>query len=141
MSEALKAIPTPVRHILVVDDDPDFRQLLIRMLYAYDSFLEVTTAVNASDAMKKLRQQPPDLMLLDIMLPEQNGWMLLDQKQADADLKSIPVIIISAQDPAEQPLISPLIVATMGEGLSKERILPVMLSLSEILLTPTVTSP
>lgn len=134
--EALTTVGEDVRQVLIVDDDPDVRQLLARMLHTCDPELAITMAADGEEALAMLRQQPSELVLLDIMLPRLNGWQLLAEIQRDPALRTIPVIVVSAQDPADQPVNSPLLVATMGSGLGAEQILHGALGLAEILLTP-----
>ena len=58
----------------------------------------VTTAVNGRQALELVRSQPFDLVLLDIMMPELNGYQVLEQLKADPALQHLPVIMISALD-------------------------------------------
>ena len=83
-----------VGSILVVDDIKTNRDLLNRRL-SQDGHT-VHTAVDGRDALKKLRENPVDLVLLDLMMPDLNGFEVLERMKADPELRSIPVIIISA---------------------------------------------
>ena len=136
LEEAIKAVDTPVKHVLVVDDDPDVLQLLTRMLHACDDALEVTTALSGEQALDELRSGSPDLMLLDIVMPDMDGWQVLALKSQDEAIRDIPVILISAQDPSEQPMASKILLATKGEGLSLSKLLRCSLELSALLLKP-----
>ncbi|MBM3124463.1 MAG: response regulator [Chloroflexi bacterium] len=84
---------TPPR-ILIVDDDPlnvDFLDQEIRDLgYA------TLAAGNGQEALEKVREETPDLILLDIMMPVLDGFAVLSSLKADPDLREIPVIVISA---------------------------------------------
>lgn len=135
LREALEAVPGPVRRVLIVDDDPDFCQLEARMLWSFDQSLEVVVASSADEALRQMRQRPPDLMLLDLMLPDLSGWQLLSEKVRDPALAGVPTIVVSAQDPGSQPPVSDILVGTIGRGLSPEKILRCSLALSEILLS------
>jgi len=136
LEEAIRAVGKPVRRVLVVDDDPDALQLFTRMLQTCDGALEVVTASSGEQALAELRGSPPDLVLLDIIMPEVNGWQVLATKSQDDAIKDIPVILVSAQDPREQPLASRALLATMGEGLSLSKVLRCSLELSALLLQP-----
>jgi CheY-like chemotaxis protein len=84
--------------VLVVDDDPNIRRMIVAALKreGYD-FLE---APNGRDALDAMRGEHPDVVVLDLMMPVLSGWDVLRERDADPDLKSIPVIIISAnRDP------------------------------------------
>lgn len=88
-------------HILIVDDAEMNRDLLKRRLERAD--FQITTAANGKEALDLLRVDPDrfDLVLLDIMMPEMNGFDVLSAMKADADLGRIPVIVISAQEEME----------------------------------------
>ncbi len=134
--QAIEAIAQPVKRVLVVDDDPDVPQLLGRMLSTHDGTLDVTAALNGEQALDELRSHPPDLMLLDIVMPDMDGWQVLELKRKEEAIRDIPVIIISAQDPTEQPMSSEALLATIGRGLSVSKLLRCSLELSSLLLKP-----
>jgi serine phosphatase RsbU (regulator of sigma subunit) len=87
--------PLPGR-ILVVDDTEANRDLLARRLRALGH--EVETAVHGRAALEVLADRPIDLVLLDIMMPEMDGFEVLERLRADPALRTIPVIMISAVD-------------------------------------------
>jgi len=90
--------PFPGR-LLVVDDMETNRDLLARRLRALGH--EVETAVHGRAALETLAARPIDLVLLDIMMPEMDGFAVLERMRADAVLRTIPVIMISAVDEIE----------------------------------------
>lgn len=114
----LNQIPTPIRRVLVVDDDVEVQKLLTRILNMHDAQIEVNAANDVEGALALLRASPHDLLLLDLALERGTGWELLERKRQDPALAPIPAVILSAQDPKEQSLQSPCLVASMGEGLS-----------------------
>ena len=118
LKEAINACGRPVKRVMVVDDDPDVLRLLTRMLNACDLELEVETATEGEKALYTLRVRPADLVLLDLMLPHVDGWEWLERKNRDDRLRDIPVVIVSALDPLEEPLTSPLLVLAQQGGLS-----------------------
>jgi sigma-B regulation protein RsbU (phosphoserine phosphatase) len=83
--------------LLIVDDNEDNRYTLSRRLarYGYD---RLTMASNGREALQLLEAQPFDLVLLDIMMPEMNGYEVLERIMASPELRQIPVIMISAVD-------------------------------------------
>jgi len=87
---------TNLGHILIVDDNELNRELLCRRLkhqgYTYD------IARNGKEAMSQVQAQAFDVVLLDIMMPEMNGYEVLEALKSDVHLKHIPVIMISAVD-------------------------------------------
>jgi two-component system cell cycle response regulator len=86
-------------HILVVDDHRTTRLKLCLGLKQQGH--TVGEAENGMQALEKLRSEPFDLVLLDIMMPEMDGYQVLDQMKEDRDLRDVPVIVISALDDLE----------------------------------------
>ncbi len=86
--------------ILIVDDIEDNRYTLTRRLrrQGYDNLVE---AGNGREALEILDQRPVDLLLLDIMMPEIDGYEVLERVKADDSLRHVPVIMISALDEME----------------------------------------
>jgi adenylate cyclase len=85
--------------MLIVDDVEANRELLRRRLVRQGH--EVTTAINGREAIEMLRITEVDLVLCDIMMPEMDGYEFLQYIKHDADLRHIPVIMISAVDDME----------------------------------------
>ena len=88
--------PKPTPNLLVVDDAPANLQLLVAMLK--QSGFKVRPAPSGALALEAARREPPDLILLDIHMPEMNGYEVCERLKAEAGLKGIPVIFISALD-------------------------------------------
>jgi len=85
--------------ILVVDDDPDILQF-VQMNLELDGF-EVELAGGGREALRKAREAPPDLMLLDVMMPEMDGLTVLRRMRSDPPTASVPVIVLTARSLAE----------------------------------------
>jgi class 3 adenylate cyclase len=83
--------------LLVVDDNDDNRYTLTRRL-SREGYTQLTTATNGREAIELLEKQRFDLLLLDIMMPEVNGYDVLQRVKADEQLRHMPVIMISAVD-------------------------------------------
>jgi adenylate cyclase len=86
--------------LLVVDDNEDNRYTLTRRL-SREGFSNIATATNGREALELLKAKPIDLVLLDIMMPDMNGYEVLEHLKADPQLQHIPVIMISAVDEIE----------------------------------------
>jgi CheY-like chemotaxis protein len=106
--------PLP-RTILVVDDDADARRLFSRMLTAAHPQVQVVTASTGAEAIEKMHSNAPDLVLLDIMLPDMDGWQVLATKMESEAIRLIPTFLLSAQDPNSEPLATSIIAVGMGE--------------------------
>ena len=79
--------------ILVVDDDPDTRTYLTTVLE--DNGFATVSAKDGVEALKKIEEKLPDLVALDISMPEKSGVAVYRKLKEDDQLKSIPVIIIT----------------------------------------------
>ena len=82
------------RNALVVEDDKIMSQMVAEILN--DAGFEVTTATNGMIAFEKLKRRPFDFIVLDILLPEMDGFEIYSRLQASPDTKNIPVMIITA---------------------------------------------
>lgn len=135
LMEAIKRMGRVPRRILIADDDPDMRWLLARMLEA-DSEVEVATAANGEDTLEELRFGSPDLMLLDIMMPNMDGWEVLERKAADAILAPIPVILITGQGALQPPPVAQFVLMTTGDGIPLDKLIKLSLQHSALLSAP-----
>ena len=81
--------------VLAVEDDQVIRELLAINLRLEG--YEVETAVDGRDALDQVRPRPPDLILLDVMMPEVNGLEVLAQLRRSEETRDIPVILLSAR--------------------------------------------
>lgn len=79
--------------VLVIDDEKIAQELVERFLTARG--FQVYTAARADEGIKIAREKKPNIILLDIMMPEKDGWTALSELKADEELKDIPVIIAS----------------------------------------------
>lgn len=89
-------ISTSHPDILVVDDNPENLRLLAKMLG--DAGYKIRKAINGNLALKAVEGAKPDLILLDINMPEMNGYTVCERLKASPDSADIPVIFISALD-------------------------------------------
>ena len=82
-------------HILVVDDSPTDRHFLADLLTRHG--YSVTTADNGESALLQIRSKRPDLVLMDVVMPSQNGFHATREIARDPDMQSLPVIICSSK--------------------------------------------
>ncbi|HEX7341489.1 MAG TPA: Hpt domain-containing protein [Rhodanobacteraceae bacterium] len=97
MSEAPQALPVHDGRatVMVVDDSITMRKVTSRILERHD--YEVMTAKDGMDAVEKLQDRVPDLMLLDIEMPRMDGYELATHMKNDARLKRVPIIMITSR--------------------------------------------
>ncbi|HET7452090.1 MAG TPA: response regulator [Thermoanaerobaculia bacterium] len=92
------------RTILIVEDDPDSREVFVELLR--DSGYSVIAARNGRDAMTFLSaNSPPDAILLDLFMPEMDGWQFRRAQEAEPRLASIPVVVVSAVGAAKNSVV------------------------------------
>jgi two-component system alkaline phosphatase synthesis response regulator PhoP len=82
--------------LVIADDEADIRRLIVFLLRSYDLY----EAQNGKRALELIRQVQPDLVLLDILMPEMTGLEVLDAMRENPMTTSIPVILLSAQGQA-----------------------------------------
>ena len=80
--------------ILVIDDDPDFVEATKLVLESKP--YEVLTAVDGNDGLRKVKEEKPDVILLDIIMPTKDGFVVCDQLKKDPELSKIPVIMLTS---------------------------------------------
>ncbi|MCL5996660.1 MAG: ATP-binding protein [Chloroflexi bacterium] len=104
----------PVHEILIVDDDRGFCQLVERMLGMPGTY-HVRHAYDGQEGLQAIQQQPPDLVLLDLIMPNMDGFEMLVHKNHTPALAAIPVILLSVTSAAEDALLR------QGSGFSIQR--------------------
>ncbi|MGO4702711.1 Hpt domain-containing protein [Dyella sp. 2RAB6] len=102
LAEGLTAVEMPVVEeervrplVMVVDDSITMRKVTGRVLERHE--YEVHTAKDGLDALEKLHERVPDLMLLDIEMPRMDGFELAEQMKADPRLRQVPIIMITSR--------------------------------------------
>ena len=80
--------------VLVVEDEPLVRAL-VTMAFEAEGY-EVDTAADGAEALAKACQQPPQAIVLDLMMPVMNGWDFLDAWQCQPTSQAVPVVVMSA---------------------------------------------
>jgi len=81
--------------IIIVDDEPDFTLLLKKRLEA--NGYAVTSAANGDEGLKKIKTEKPDLVILDILMPQKDGYTMLQEMKLDGAINRIPVIVVTAK--------------------------------------------
>lgn len=82
--------------LIYIEDDPDMIQLVKVVLD--DELYEIHGALDGESGLGMIQENPPDLVLLDLMLPDLSGWAVYQAMKEDRYLKNIPVIVITAQN-------------------------------------------
>jgi len=83
------------KQILCIEDEPEMIDL-IRLILERRGF-NVQGAAGGMEGIKKIRELLPDLVLLDLMMPDMDGWEVYQQMKADEATRGIPVIVVTAK--------------------------------------------
>lgn len=89
--------------ILIADDEPDIVET-IKFLMESEGY-RCLTAFDGEEALKMAREQSPDLMLLDVMMPKINGYKVSRLLKFDAKYKNIPILMLTARSQEEDKVI------------------------------------
>ena len=122
-----------IRSVLLVDDDIELLQLFSRMLASSGRGYRLVRAKNGRRALQLLQERKPDVMILDLFMPGMDGFQVLQTKRQDPDIRDIPVVVVSAQDPVGQPIVSRGLNIMRGEGLSISDLVDCIHGVSQIL--------
>jgi len=87
-------IRNPVK-VVCIEDEPEMIEL-IKLILRRRNF-ELIGAVGGREGLSTVRKVKPDLVLLDLMMPDMDGWEVYQQMKADEDLNDIPVIVVTAK--------------------------------------------
>jgi CheY-like chemotaxis protein len=90
--------------VLCIDDEPGVIELISLILRSQK--IQVDGATGGKEGLEAMRQNPPDAVLLDIMMPEIDGWEVYKQMRSDENLKNIPVIIVTARNSSFEEVIA-----------------------------------
>ena len=94
---ALLRLDERVRLVAIVDDNPDAVRLISRILQAKGDY-EIVTATDGRSGLEMIRRRRPDLVVLDLMMPEMDGFAVIDALRSDAATQDIPVIVVTAKE-------------------------------------------
>jgi len=103
--------------VLIVDDTEEARRLIRRILQSQGNY-KLIEASNGYAAVELARKESPDLIILDLMMPEMDGFAVLDALKADAETAPIPVVVVTAKEltPEEKIRLSGQIYSLMQKG-------------------------
>ena len=114
---ALERLDERVRSIAIVDDNPDAVRLIRRILQAKGAY-QIYEAGTGREGLALIRSRHPDLVVLDLMMPEMDGFAVLDALRADESTRDIPVIVVTAKilTPAERERLTGQIDSLLQKG-------------------------
>jgi signal transduction histidine kinase/CheY-like chemotaxis protein len=108
-AEMVRAVMAKVHHVaapqvLIVDDEPDAVRLIEAMLTALPNTYRITRAYDGRQALNAMQQRRPDVVFVDLIMPQMDGNQLIEAMRRDPHLEDVPVVIVSAQDALEEGL-------------------------------------
>jgi signal transduction histidine kinase/DNA-binding response OmpR family regulator len=102
LAAALARLPQAPRLALVVDDDPHVVRLIGRMLSAIDPTLRVLETYSGEEALAVAQAQRPDVIFLDLVMPQVSGYNLIDAVAADPNLAATALVVVSVRSVEEE---------------------------------------
>jgi len=81
--------------ILCIEDDSEMTDLM-RLILAHKGYA-ISVASGGEEGIRKIREEQPELILLDLMMPDMDGWEVYQQMRADETTRDIPVIVVTAK--------------------------------------------
>jgi CheY-like chemotaxis protein len=100
-----------MKRILIVDDEPHVVEGLRFLLRGSDRVIE--TARNGREALERIQQHKPDLLVTDVMMPEMSGLELVGRLRDDRATKDLPIIIVTAKGQAQDAAVAQEVWGTM----------------------------
>lgn len=94
----------PIQTVLIVDDNPGICQLVERGLRGFQADLQIRIAYDGRTGLNLMQQEAPDLLILDLMMPQMDGLEVRAAMQADPTLSQLPVILLTATASLEEAL-------------------------------------
>lgn len=88
-------MPSENKRVVCIEDEPEMIDL-VRLILSRKGF-EVIGANGGIEGLEVVREEEPDLILLDLMMPDMDGWEVYQQIKADAKLRNIPVVVVTAK--------------------------------------------
>jgi len=104
------------KRVLCIEDHDEMIEL-IRLILGRRGF-EVEGAAGGREGLRSIQEHPPDLVLLDLMMPDMDGWEVYRQIKASGELKEIPVIAVTAKAQTVDRLLG-LLIAGMDDFITK----------------------
>lgn len=132
LAETMTKLGAEIKAVLIVDDDPDVRRLMKRMLLLVNPQIEVFTASNGVHAIQAMKRHVVDAILLDLAMPKMDGYEFLEAKKGIPGYAETPVVLISAHLTNEKPIVSDGLGVVVRGGLTIQEFLKCLSSLTSV---------
>jgi signal transduction histidine kinase/CheY-like chemotaxis protein len=140
LTALLDRLGRSTHRILVVDDDPRMVRILSRLLQATEREVELIRAYNGQEGLCEMRRQRPDLVLLDLIMPEMDGYAVLARMREEPELRHVPVVVVTAQartPEEERRLGGRMLFVSTGAGFTNEEALTYLRSILNAVGVPS----
>ena len=101
LRKALAQFGEGLRSIMIIDDNRDIVRLFKQTLRSIEPAYRVRSAYNGADGIAQMRHEPPDLLMLDVLMPGMDGFAVIDAMSDSPALADVPIILISAKGASE----------------------------------------
>jgi threonine synthase len=117
LSALNQVVPNRFPRVAIIDDTAEARRLIRRILQSQGNFT-IYEATNGKEGLELIKSELPDLIILDLMMPEMDGFAVLDSLKADQETAHIPVIVATAKEltPDEKDRLGTQIQTLMQKG-------------------------
>ncbi|MBI2941438.1 MAG: response regulator [Chloroflexi bacterium] len=118
VAAALRSLGRDARKVLVVEDDPELSRLLKKMVSLVSRRYQVRQAFDGATALAAMRADRPDVVLLDLVLPEVDGYEVLQAMRASPELRSVPVVVVTGNEGSDEAIVAGAVSLTQTGGLT-----------------------
>jgi len=117
LARSLRKLRQPLHSIVLIEDDAEMRTLLARTVRSLSRRYRVTEASDGAEGVQYIRELHPDVILLDLLMPNTDGYAVLRAIRQERSLRQIPVAVISGMG-ADEEIITPRIEVSRFDGFS-----------------------
>ena len=118
VAQLIQRVGPSMHDVLVVDDDPDLVDLLSRMLISTMPSLTVRASYSGAEGLAAVREKRPDLLLLDLLMADEDGYALIRELRDDESLRDLSVVIVTARGRQDEMITAGMLGITRGNGLT-----------------------
>ena len=101
LAKVLTTFGENLASIMIIDDNRDIVRLFSQTLRSLETGYQIRSAYSGAEGLALMREQPPDLLMLDVLMPEMDGFAVIEAMQASAELAAVPIVLISAKGASE----------------------------------------
>ncbi len=101
LATVLASFGEDLESIMIIDDNRDIVRLFSQTLRSLEAGYHIRSAFSGAEGLALMRAQPPDLLMLDVLMPEMDGFAVIEAMQTSAELAAVPIVLISAKGASE----------------------------------------